>query len=90
MDIRWHFVGHIQSNKCNLLTNLPTLNCVHTVDSENLALQLNKHWSKKHPDRTLKVLIQVNTSGESSKSGILPEDCTVLAKFISRNCPGKL
>ena len=40
-DVRWHFIGHLQSNKCKVLTKVPNLYMVESVDSEKLATALN-------------------------------------------------
>jgi PLP dependent protein len=64
-DIEWHFIGHLQSNKCKtLLSEVPNLHMVQTVDSSKLAKTLEKHSSQLRKD-PLKVLVQVNTSGET-------------------------
>ena len=42
MDIRWHFIGHLQSNKCKVLAKVPNLFLVESVDNEKLATALNK------------------------------------------------
>jgi uncharacterized pyridoxal phosphate-containing UPF0001 family protein len=59
---------------------------VHSVDSLKLAQSLNKHASKlrKQP---LKILVQLNTSGEESKGGIEPKDCINVVAEILKNCP---
>ncbi len=64
-DIRWHMVGHLQSNKAGLAVKL--FDIIHSVDSLKLAELLNRLTGQKLP-----VLIQVNVSGESSKYGIEP------------------
>lgn len=64
-EIRWHFIGHLQSNKINKILSLPNIYMVQTVDSEKLATQLNKNWPKfGPPDSKLNVMVQVNTSNE--------------------------
>lgn len=67
-DIEWHLIGHLQSNKVNKLLSIPNLRLVHTIDSEKLAAALDKAWSSKGSHNPLRVLVQVNTSGEESKS----------------------
>lgn len=67
-DIEWHFIGHLQSNKVNKLISVPNLRLVQTIDSEKLAAALDKAWSSKGSHNPLRVLAQVNTSGEESKS----------------------
>ena len=66
-DIQWHLIGHLQSNKVNLLVNAHGLSVVETVDSEKLAMALEKGWSKTANQGRLKVMVQVNTSGEESE-----------------------
>ena len=84
-DINWHMIGHVQSNKCKKLLSIPNLLSVHTVDSISLATRMNSVL--KNLDKTLLVFIQVNTSGESSKSGVIPEDAFSLVEHIKNNCP---
>lgn len=67
-DIEWHFIGHLQSNKVNKLISVPNLHLVQTIDSEKLAAALDKVWSSKGSHNPLRVLVQINTSGEESKS----------------------
>lgn len=64
-EIKWHFIGHLQSNKINKVLAIPNLFLIETVHKEKLAEQLNKHWPKFAPEgQKLKVMVQVNTSGE--------------------------
>lgn len=64
-DIRWHFIGHLQSNKVKQVI-VPNLAYIHTVDSEKLAQKIDKHCQKiKKTD--LRILIQVRTSDEDCK-----------------------
>ncbi len=60
-DFRWHFIGHLQSNKAKVVNAICEL--VHSVDSESTARRL-----------TIPVLLEVNLSGEQSKSGVAPEE----------------
>jgi PLP dependent protein len=59
-DFRWHFIGHLQSNKAKVLN--ATCELVHSLSSESAAGRL-----------TVPALVEVNLSGEASKSGIAPE-----------------
>ena len=86
LDIHWHFIGHLQRNKCNNLTSTPGLWIVETVDSERLATALDNSWKKQQTDRTLKIYLQVNTSGEDSKSGCQPEDVPRLVQHVQSQC----
>jgi hypothetical protein len=65
----FHFIGHLQSNKISKLMALkPTL--IHSIDTYSIAEKLNEYCQKHHIVQP--ILIQVNTSGEKSKSGIFP------------------
>ncbi|KAG0489347.1 hypothetical protein HPP92_007896 [Vanilla planifolia] len=86
-DINWHFIGHIQSNKVKpLLAAVPNLDMVESVDSEKIAIQLDRMVASLGR-RPLKVFLQVNTSGEESKSGVHPSECIDLVKHIKLSCP---
>jgi pyridoxal phosphate enzyme (YggS family) len=65
-DISWHFIGHLQSNKAKYAVKLFDL--IHTVDSTKLARELDKR--ARGIEKVQKVLVQVNISGEGTKSGI--------------------
>lgn len=62
-EIKWHFIGHLQSNKAKKLTSIPNLESVQTIDTLKLAELINKDWNKDHK---LNIFIQINTSGEES------------------------
>ncbi|KAM3343264.1 pyridoxal phosphate homeostasis protein [Capsicum galapagoense] len=86
-DIEWHYIGHLQSNKVKqLLTAVPNLAMIHGVDNPKLANHLDRAVSSigRQP---LKVLVQVNTSGEESKSGVDPSNCIELARHVKLDCP---
>jgi PLP dependent protein len=63
--INWHFIGHLQSNKINQLLSVPHLKSIHSIDSNNLLKKL----LQKKVDAKIGLFLQVNTSGESEKSG---------------------
>ena len=86
LDICWHFIGHLQRNKCNNLVACPHLWAVETVDSERLASTLNTSWGKKGTDQKLRVFVQVNTSGEVSKHGSSGDEVISLVKYIKNKC----
>ena len=75
---RWHFIGHLQRNKVKYIPGLFEL--IHSVDNLELAEEIHRH-SLKHDLVTL-VLIQVNVSGEASKSGVLPDKLEELLKSV--------
>ena len=77
--VLWHFIGHLQSNKAKYVVKL--FDMIHTVDSLKLAHELNKQAKKIN--KIQKILIQVNISMESTKSGIYEEDAQKLIKEIS-------
>ncbi|MGK2955226.1 MAG: YggS family pyridoxal phosphate-dependent enzyme [Solirubrobacterales bacterium] len=80
LEYERHFIGHLQSNKINAL--LPYVSCIQTLDRLSLA---NKLQTKlEAAGRQLEVLLQVNTSGEASKSGVDPDEVTDFAKEVSR------
>ena len=85
-DIRWHFIGHLQRNKCNNLTTIPHLWCVETVDSERLASTLDASWKKRELKGKLKVFVQVNTSSEDSKHGCPPAKTSEIVRHILEKC----
>jgi PLP dependent protein len=70
------------------LSAVPNLHTVQTVSSQKLATALNKNWPEDRKS-LLNILIQVNTSGEDSKSGLSPKDDELvnLARFIVESCP---
>ncbi|KAI0331864.1 hypothetical protein GY45DRAFT_549668 [Cubamyces sp. BRFM 1775] len=70
-DIRWHFIGTLQSNKAKILASIPNLYAIQTVSSTKGASALNKALPADRPT-PLNVLLQVNTSGEDAKSGVPP------------------
>ncbi|RKF59632.1 Pyridoxal phosphate homeostasis protein [Erysiphe neolycopersici] len=88
-DIRWHFIGGLQSNKCRALSSkIPNLYLVSSVDSIKKATQLNLGRSSLPDSLPLNVHIQVNTSSEETKSGTTPgTETSALALHILRSCP---
>ncbi|KAF7289639.1 Pyridoxal phosphate homeostasis protein [Mycena chlorophos] len=86
-DIRWHFIGTLQSNKAKTLAAIPNLYCVQTLTSAKAATLLNNNLPETRTS-PLNVLLQINTSGEDSKSGLnANEDLTKLARHIISDCP---
>lgn len=88
-DIRWHLIGHLQSNKVNRLTRIPGLHMVETVDSRRIATALNASYQKVRGsnDDRLQVMVQVNTSAEEQKSGCDPAEASGLVRHIHEQCP---
>lgn len=79
LDLVWHFIGPIQSNKTKPLAQY--FQWVHSVDRRKIAERLNEQRPDELPP--LNVLIQVNVSGEASKSGVHPNEVGELASAIT-------
>jgi len=77
-DIEWHFIGPIQSNKSRLIAE--TMDWVHTIDRSKIASRLNDQRPSNMP--LLNVCIQVNISGESSKSGVTLDALDELVELV--------
>ena len=75
----WHFIGHLQSNKARFA--VPAFDYIHTVDSVKLAREINKQAAKNK--KVQKILIQVNISGEETKSGIQPAQAPSLLASLA-------
>jgi pyridoxal phosphate enzyme (YggS family) len=65
-DIRWHYIGHLQSNKVKYIA--PFVNLIHGVDSFKLLKEINKQAAKNR--RTIKVLLQMHIAKEETKFGL--------------------
>ncbi|KXN86067.1 hypothetical protein AN958_10543 [Leucoagaricus sp. SymC.cos] len=94
-EIRWHFIGTLQSNKAKLLASISNLYCVQTVASIKAASALNKAIPSDR-QKPLHILVQVNTSGEDSKSGlpylgldadVATSELGLLVTHIIKECP---
>jgi pyridoxal phosphate enzyme (YggS family) len=75
-ELRWHFIGQLQSRKVKQI--VPLVELIHSVASDSALRQLERHGT---PDT--RVLLEVNVAGEEGKAGIAPEQ---LGDFIAR-CP---
>jgi hypothetical protein len=74
--VRWHLVGHLQRNK--LHRTLPLVSLIHSVDSERLLAAIDAERqtltsTSNKPTPPIRVLLEVNTSGEAAKHGLAPE-----------------
>lgn len=78
IKLNWHFIGNLQSNKAKLVAQ--KFNWVQTVDSLKLAQKLSQNRPDNMED--LNILIQVNISDQTSKSGIKPSEIKTLADAI--------
>ncbi len=77
-DARWHLIGQLQTNKIN--KTLGRFVLIHSIDSPELAQAV----SNRQEDHTQDVLLEVNTSGEPSKSGVDPSQAILSAQILSR------
>lgn len=69
-DIRWHFIGHLQTNKVKQI--VPFVDLIHSVDSLRLLETINKEAGKIQ--RPVKVLLEAHVAKEASKSGFSPDE----------------
>lgn len=69
-DIRWHMIGHVQTNKVKYMA--PFVHLIHAVDSEKLLKEINKRAAQN--DRTIHCLLQVKIAEEESKFGLSEDD----------------
>ena len=69
-DIRWHFIGHLQTNKVKQI--VPFVHLIHSVDSLRLLETINREAEKI--GRKVRVLLEVHVAKEETKSGFTPEE----------------
>ena len=79
-DIRWHWAGHLQTNKVKSITG--EIEMLHSLDRLELAGELQKQSEKRN--LSVDALIQVNTSGEATKSGFAPDAVEAGIKEIEK------
>lgn len=79
LGLTWHYIGPIQSNKTRAIAE--HFDWVHTIERGRTAERLSQARGAGQPD--LQVCIQVNVSGEASKSGAAPEEVAALAKHVA-------
>ena len=79
-DIRWHMIGHLQTNKVKYLIGKTTL--IHSVDSYKLACEIEKQAAKHNC--TMDILIEVNVANEETKFGLSTEDVLSLVRDIAK------
>jgi pyridoxal phosphate enzyme (YggS family) len=80
-DIRWHFIGHLQSNKVKYLASFVHL--IHGIDSEKLLAEVNKQAAKQ--SRTIACLLQVHIAQEETKFGFDASELNAIAAKIKDN-----
>jgi pyridoxal phosphate enzyme (YggS family) len=83
VDLRWHFIGHLQSNKARLIVGC--LSMLHTIDGASLAREVGKRAAKAGSGEArerLPVLVEVNVGGEPQKHGITPADLSAVIAAV--------
>ena len=78
-DVRWHLIGHLQKNKVKYIADKVCM--IHSVESRSLCEEIERQCAKL--GRTMDILIEVNVSGEESKSGIAPDEVLDFVSFAS-------
>ena len=83
-DIRWHFIGHLQTKKVKMI--VPFVHLIHSVDSVRLLETINREAEKIQ--RKVRVLLEVHVAKEETKSGFSPEELEQLRikNFELRDC----
>jgi pyridoxal phosphate enzyme (YggS family) len=77
--VEWHFIGHLQSNKVRQIAGLVTM--IHSVDRLSLAQEIDRQWART--GKVCDILIQVNVSGEATKSGTTSKEAIDLVRQTS-------
>lgn len=77
--VEWHFIGHLQSNKVRQIAGLVSM--IHSVDRLSLAREIDRQWAKT--GKVCDILIQVNVSGEATKSGTTAKEAIDLVRQIA-------
>ncbi len=79
-DIRWHFIGRLQTNKVKYL--IDKVECIHSVDSLHLAEEIQKQAGKSRIAK-MPILLQVNIGEEPSKGGAAVEETVMLYRAVT-------
>ncbi len=77
--VRWHLIGHLQKNKVKYIADKVCM--IHSVESYGLLEEIERQCAKI--DKTMDILVEVNVSGEESKSGIEPKEVLDFVKKAS-------
>lgn len=73
-DIRWHFIGHLQSNKIKYIA--PFIHLIHSIDSLRLLQEVNRYGIKEN--RRIACLLQIHIATEETKFGFTPLECIAM------------
>lgn len=74
-DIRWHFIGHLQTNKVKLV--VPRAILIHSVDSERLLAEIDR--VSRTLDKVTDCLLEIHIAAEETKQGFLPDEALAIA-----------
>ena len=77
--VEWHFIGHLQSNKVKFIAGLVAM--IHSVDRLSLAEEIDRQWQRI--GKVCDILIQVNVSGEATKSGTTSAEAEALVRQVA-------
>jgi len=77
--VEWHFIGHLQSNKVKQIAGIVSM--IHSVDRFSLAEEIDRQWGRL--GLVCDILIQVNVSGEATKSGTTSEEAKMLVRQVA-------
>ncbi|BCS52332.1 YggS family pyridoxal phosphate-dependent enzyme [Geobacter sp. SVR] len=77
--VEWHFIGHLQSNKVKYIAGI--VGMIHSVDRLSLAQEISRQWGRL--GKSCDLLVQVNVSGEATKSGATAEEARRLVQEIA-------
>lgn len=80
-DIRWHMIGHLQTNKVKYIASF--IHLIHSIDSEKLLAEVQKQALRAN--RTIDILLQVFIADEPTKFGLDDAECLHLAEKIHQN-----
>lgn len=78
--VDWHFIGHLQSNKVKYIAGI--VSTIHSVDRLSLANEINRQWGQR--GKICNILIQVNISGEETKSGTSGDQALELVREAAK------
>lgn len=73
-DIRWHFIGHLQSNKVKYIA--PFIHLIHSIDTFRLLQEVDKQGAKA--GRCIPCLLQIHIAKEETKFGFTPQECIAM------------
>lgn len=89
-DIKWHFIGHLQSNKVKKLLTIPGLSSLHSIDSFKLLKKINEGMADVRGEK-LDIFLQVNTSEEDEKHGFKTiQELKEALEYLQNNSHPKL